>query len=83
VQQTFENLLYTIRDTGFASYEESNLLPDWRLCSPDDPLKMVRKWLDEIQEHRRSVFEAGSVLVVSESMVGWAGATNIHKTYVP
>jgi hypothetical protein len=48
------------------------------LWTPDDPLKMGRKGVDEIQEHRRSVFQAGSVLVVYESMVGWAGATNIH-----
>jgi hypothetical protein len=82
-QRTFENLLYTIRDVGFASHEDGAVLSDGRVSSTDDPLKMVRKWVDEIQVHWRTVYEPGSLLVVDESMIGWTGATNIHMTYLP
>jgi hypothetical protein len=41
-QTVFQNLLYTIRGTGFAAYDEGEQLPDGRRVFSDDPLKSVR-----------------------------------------
>jgi hypothetical protein len=40
-QRVFENLLYTIRDVGFQTYEDGDRLPDGRFQAYDDPLKPV------------------------------------------
>jgi hypothetical protein len=54
-----------------------------RVFSTDDPLKMVRKWVDDIKVHWRTGYKPGSQLVVDESMIGWTGAMNIHMAYLP
>jgi len=81
--RTFENLLYTIRDAGFKAYEEGHPLPDGREAVADDPLKLVRRFVDELQAHWQEVYVPGSLLVADETMVGWKGATNIHITTLP
>jgi hypothetical protein len=58
-------------------------MPDGRHTTANDPLKTIRKWVDDIQEHWRAVYVPGSVLVVGASVIGWTGATNIPITYLP
>jgi hypothetical protein len=58
-QSTFEKMLYTIRDTGFASYDDGTLMPDGRHTTANAPLKTIRKWVDDIQEHWRAVYVSG------------------------
>jgi len=82
-QAVFQNLLYTIRDAGFAAYQERSPLPDGRTAADDDPLRLVRRFIDEVQQAWQEVFVPGAVMVVDETMVGWAGATNIHITNLP
>jgi hypothetical protein len=82
-QRLFENLLYTIRDAGFPQYEEGDPLPDGRLATANDPLRQVRRFGDELQQHWQEVYVPGSLLVVDETMVGWTGATNAHITVLP
>jgi hypothetical protein len=79
-QRVFDNLLYTIRDVGFQTYEDGDRLPDGRVQAYDDPLKPLRKWVDQLQEHWHTVFTAGAILVVDESMIRWKGAINVHMT---
>jgi hypothetical protein len=82
-QRLFENLIYTIRDAGFPQYEEGDALPDGRLATANDPLRQVRRFGDELQQHWQEVYVSGSLLVVDETMVGWTGATNAHITVLP
>jgi hypothetical protein len=72
-----------IRDAGFATHEDGAVLSDGRVSSTDDPWKMVRKRVDGIQMHCRTVYEPGSLLVVDDSMIGWTGAATIHMTCLP
>jgi hypothetical protein len=80
---TFENLLYTIRDVGMQQYEVGDKLPDARTVAYNDPLKSVRRFVDELQHVWQEEFVPGSVVVADETMVGWTGATNIHLTKLP
>jgi hypothetical protein len=82
-QRLFENLLYTIRDAGFPQYEEGQPLPDGRPAPENDPLRLVRRFAEDLQQHWQEVYVPGSVLVVDETMVGWTGATNAHITVLP
>jgi hypothetical protein len=82
-QRTFESILYCIRDCGFQGYQVGEMLPDGREASEVDPLKMVRRFIDELQAHWQEKYVLGSLAVIDESMIGWTGATNIHLTYLP
>jgi hypothetical protein len=82
-QRTFENILYTIRDAGFPSYNTGEQLPDGRQVTADDPLSLVRRFADELRQHWQELFTPGSVLVADETMIGWTGATDIHLTVLP
>jgi hypothetical protein len=78
-----QNILYTISDAGFAAYEEGQTLPDGRTASADDPLKLVRRFFDDVQHAWQDAFVLGAVMVADKTMVGWTGATNIHITNLP
>jgi hypothetical protein len=82
-QTTFQNILYTIRDAGFAAYEEGQTLPDGRTASADDPLRLVRRFFDDVQHAWQDAFVPGAMMGADETMVGWTGATNIHITNLP
>jgi hypothetical protein len=82
-QRLFENLLYTVRDVGFPQYEEGQPLTDGRIATANDPLRQVRRFADDLQQHWQEVYVPGSLLVVDETMVGWTGATNVHITVLP
>jgi hypothetical protein len=43
-QTTFQNIFYTIRDAGFAAYEEEQTLPDGRTAPADDPPGTPYQW---------------------------------------
>jgi hypothetical protein len=47
-----------------ATREDGAVLSDGRVSRTDDHLKMVRKWVDDIQVHRRTVCEPGSLMAV-------------------
>jgi hypothetical protein len=82
-QVTSDSLLYTIRDCGFQGYAEGDDLPDGRIATDTDPLKCVRRYIDELQSHWQEVFVLVSLFVIDESMVGWTGATNVHIIVLP
>jgi hypothetical protein len=82
-QTTFESLLFTVRDVGFPGYEEGERLPDGRAAVVNDSLKFIRRFADQLVHDWQVVFVPGTTLVADETMVGWAGATNIHITYLP
>jgi hypothetical protein len=82
-QAVFQNILYTVRDAGFAAYQEGEQLPDGRTCFDNDPLRPIRRFFDEVQHVWQEEFVPGAVMVADETMVGWTGATNVHITILP
>jgi hypothetical protein len=82
-QRVFENILYTIRDVGFAPYQVTEIMPDGRPGWCEDPLGPVRRFADELQAHWQDVYKPGFSMVADESMIGWTGATNVHITVLP
>jgi hypothetical protein len=81
-QRLFENLLYTVKDVRLPQQEEGQPLPYGRQATANDPLRQVRRFADELQQHWQEVYVPGSPLVVVETMVGWTGATNVHLIYL-
>jgi hypothetical protein len=79
-QAVFQTILYTVRDAGFAAYQEGEQLPDGRTCFDNDPLRPIRRFFDEVQHVWQEEFVPGAVIVADETMVGWTGATNVHIT---
>jgi hypothetical protein len=47
--------------------------PDHQRYVHNDPLQSVRKWFDGLAEVWRAAYEAGSILVVEETIIFWTG----------
>jgi hypothetical protein len=82
-QRTVENLLYTIRDCGMDPYDEGDQLPDGRSVGGDDPVKSMRRFMDQVQAHWQDIYKAGSIVVVDETTVGLTADRNVHITRLP
>jgi hypothetical protein len=79
-KRTFENLLYTIRDTDVEPYKVQPMISDCREAWVADPLRPMRRCADELQFQWQDVYKPGCSMVVDESMIGWTGAKNVHIT---
>jgi hypothetical protein len=61
-------------------YDEGDQLPDGRSAIGDDPVKPMRPFMGQVQTHWQDIYNAGSIVMVDETMVGWTAESNVHIT---
>jgi hypothetical protein len=43
----------------------------------------MRRFMDQVQAHWQDNYQAGSIVVVDETMAGWTADSNVHITRLP
>ena len=71
------------RVLAFPTYDDSAPEKLADMGPGPDNMRFIRRWLHAYNDQWKTSWEAGTYLVVDETMVAWSGTGTAHLTYIP
>ncbi|NBX97284.1 hypothetical protein EBQ81_00260, partial [bacterium] len=71
------------RVLAFPTYDDSAPEKLADMGPGPDNMRFIRRWLHACNDQWKTSWEAGTYLVVDETMVAWSGTGTAHLTYIP